>query len=161
MRWILLILIFFFRTASADIAIGAAVSSQTSGRQVPSLNLALLGESFGISAYSTGIKTALYYQSGYVASAYYLWSPGELLSGPITAGIGAGMYYGKRGYRETETSALTEVQDSTGGPAFRVEWRFLGPFYLSGEALFGLRLPAFLVYLSAQDIAHVAFGLRF
>ncbi len=162
-RWTLWFSIFIFLAlpARADVALGAGVSSETSGRVVPALNLAVLGKSFGLSAFSTGVKTTLYYESGYVLSALYLWQPGEILSGPVTAGLGLGFYYSKRGYRPGPSAALEEDEDSTGGPSFRAEWKFLGPFYLSAECLFGLRTPINLLVLSAQDVAHLTFGVRF
>lgn len=147
--------------ASATVTAATGFSSTTSGRPIPTLAAGFVQETWAVTASSTGVSTPLYYHSAWTLTGFRLWKSGEFGHGAVTAGLGLGLFFAKRGYRDTETSPLQSATDYNIGPAFRVTWYFLDPVFFSVESIFGARRPVPLIVLSAQDIATITFGVAF
>jgi hypothetical protein len=156
-----LALAFAVTPVHASVSIGSGFSSVTSGRTAPSLSVGWFGSSWALTGMTSGVNTPLYYHSAWMISGLRTWSNGDLGWGPLSSGFGLSLFYARRGYRETTTSAIDEADDYNVGPCFRVGWNFLGPAYLAVEGMFGLRRPMNLIVLSAQDVAHVTVGVEF
>lgn len=147
--------------AIATVSAATGFSSTTSGRRVPALAIAWNQETWSMTATTVGIAAPLYYHSAWTLSAFKVWKGGEFGRGLVTAGLGAGLFYARRGYRDTEFSPLQTATDFNLGPAFRITWNFLDPAFFSVECMFGLRNPLPLIVLSAQDTAIVTVGVAF
>ncbi len=148
-------------TAQSGILVGAGYSSTTSGRPVPGLALGYNADKWAVTTTATGVQTPLYYHSAWTLSGYKTIKNGNFGVGTIESGLGFGIFYARRGYRDSTTSALDTADDFNLGPGFRVCWKFLGPASISVEAQFGMRRPLQLIVLSAQDVATVTVGASF
>ena len=142
--------------------IGIGTTSFTSGRLIPALNLVMDFSDYSFSFSSTGSASKLTYFSGYTASIYQRDKVGDLWGGDVEAGVGIGIYYTIRGYRETTSDEVEQGTDQGLGPGFRIAWFFFEPAYLSLEAFYGITTkPANVLVLSTQDIVIFTIGLRF
>lgn len=110
---------------------------------------------------TTGVRTPLYYHSGWTTHALRMWDAGTLGWGELRAGFGGGLFFARRGYRDTRSTPMNTTDDFNFGPAFRVSWAFYSPGFLAIEGLFGLKKPLPLLGLAAQDMAHVTVGVEF
>ena len=147
-------------TAHARAIVGGSMSSVFAGRPTPGLNIGFMGKSFGMTFYTSGVRTTHYFHSAYLLDAFWLWKPGDFGWGDIIAGFGGGLYFGNRGYRHTRTSDIHPSQDIDVGPAIRVAWYFAGPVFVAVETMFGVRniiQPALFFF---QDVSHVSLGVE-
>jgi hypothetical protein len=145
--------------ARAEVAVGAGLMANTFGRDVVALYGAASAGNFGVSAFSGGVATSVYYQSAYELSFSYLVRPGRLLWGPIMVGLGFGAYLAKERYAPPGMIAGNHF-DYTLGPDFSITWKFLGPMFVTVDALFGLRNVWSNFVLAPQDIVNGAVGVR-
>lgn len=142
----------------ATVQAGAAMTSFTSGRQVPALQLGLETSGLLFSATTTGYHTKYDYLSGYIVSGYKLWSGGTLIGATVKLGFGLGGYYSKRGYKDNLTSETKAKDDFGIGPAFTAGIYPFDFMYIRLEALFGVGHINNL-FLTFQDMAQLAVGV--
>lgn len=157
---ILLVLCLWTSSASADVEIGLGMSS-TIGRFVPALSASYVAEPWAISGSSVGVQTPVYYESAYTLAGYKTWKAGDFWWGPVTAGFGGGLAYSQRGYRTSASGDPSHLTDFNLGPAFRVQWNFLGgslPIFFNFDAIYGLGLAS--IELAGQDNVIFSLGCR-
>ncbi len=136
------------------------MSSATSGRTVPALQGTLIFTDWAFSVSATGVKSPLYYHSAYLATFHKLWSSGSFFWGSLRAGLGGGLFFASRGFREDPSQSVDSTQDLALGPSFLVNWYFLGPCYISLESLYGIRSPWSHLMLSFQDVTILSLGFQ-
>lgn len=153
---------FAFETQAA-VLLGTGFNSATAGRLVPALNFGAGGNSFEVMFSSTGVSTQAYYHSAYKLGAYWTWKAGDLFSGNVEAGLGAGALYAERSFEDTGASPQTK-SDYVLGPTFFVRWVFLDPAFLAVEGLYGLIGPSNrfgdILSLNARDNVSFIIGMR-
>lgn len=142
----------------ATVQAGTAMTSFTSGRQVPGLQLGLETANLLFSATATGYRTKYDYLSGYILSGYKLWTGDTLLGAPVKLGFGLGGYYSKRGYKETLSSETKSKDDFGLGPCFTAGIYPFDFMYLRIEALFGVG-NINNIFLTFQDMAQLSLGV--
>lgn len=157
----ILAVLLFAPCARAAVCAGTGFSTATSGRPIPALTAGYLADTWAVTGLATGVSASLYYHSAWTLHAYRMMDAGAIGWGELRAGFGGGIYYAKRGYRETREAAIDTADDFNFGPAFRVSWHFLSPAYFAVEGMFGLRKPLPVLGLAVQDMAHLAFGVEF
>lgn len=132
------------------------------GRSIPGLYLGAGGEKLAFSASTVGFKTTLHYYSGYQLNGFYIFRPGNILWGKVEAGIGAGVYFYKLGYREN-INDFNGAQRSNfaAGPSVRVFWHLLSSCFIGIESMLGLRNLYLNALLSVQDSTQLVAGISF
>ena len=125
-------------SAKATIDIGTGFNSATGGRVVPSLNLGIGWDSFIVVGSSTGVATSVYSHSAYSLGGYWTKKAGDFIWGDITAGFGLGAFYEARTYKPSTSTTEETSNEASFGPAFFSQWKFLGPVFISVEAIAGI-----------------------
>lgn len=131
-----------------------------SGRMVPGLEFGLGSENWRGTVSTIGVNNGYYYHSSYTANFFRAWKAGELFWGEIESGVGGGMNYAVRGFKDEGGTEETQKSDVVVGPAFFVQWQLAGPVYLKIDMLWGLRSVGQLVGLNGQDIIFISLGGR-
>ncbi len=148
--WAQCVLLWGLATESrAAVLVGAGLSSQTSGRMAPALDLGIDIGPLLLTGMMGGVETDAYYHNYYTANLLFgfrKWGSGYL--GEVWAGIGFGGHLSKKGLKDLDDQSTTANEtsgDSSGfGPAFRVEARpFAGPVYFAVNYTMGLGPAAF------------------
>ncbi len=164
MRKLLYVLIAFgFSLSHADdsmVQLGVGMTSFTSGRQVPSLQIGYETKTLGISFSSTGYRTRYDYLSGYIGSLYQIFNIGEFWGIKAKGGFGGGAYYTQRGYRETLVDETKEVTDAGIGPAFSIGIYPYDFMFVKVESLYALG-STYNLFLVFQDAAQLTIGVSF
>jgi hypothetical protein len=155
---IILFLVLFLFDANAEIIVGSGFNSITGGRPSPTLYTGYDSSSFAVTANAVGVKTKIYYHSGYVVSAFSQKEMGDFWWGKLRAGFGGGIHYAQRQYVD---GAVNETKsDFALGPAMRVTWEIFPFGFIGVDELYGIRSLETLV-LSTQNIISLIFGVRF
>jgi Ca2+-binding RTX toxin-like protein len=161
MRSILLAFVFVFPGwLYAAVQVGSGLSSTMSGRIVPGLEVDLGGEVWRGSLSTIGVNSNYYYHSSYTAILFRTWKSGSLFWGDVESGFGGGVNYAVRGFRDEGSSIEETKSDVVIGPAFFVQWQFIGPLYLKLDMLWGLRGISQLIGLNGQDVIFLSLGVR-
>jgi len=151
--------LFFAVAGWSSIDLGSGISSVTSGRMVPGLNVGYTSSNWALSINSIGVSSSYYYQSSYSMNYFWTWQSDQLFWGRTTSGFGFGALYSQRGFQD-EGSTTQEVKSDYGlGPSFRVRWFFAQPIYMNMEMLWGLRGTANLA-LNGQDFIMFSVGVQ-
>lgn len=158
----LLILILFADYSAAAIYLGAGVGGATSGRNNLALVLSLDSGESTLSSYISGVQNAYYYQSDYFASYNKKMISGEFWWGPITGFFGGGIFYSERGLRTSSSGSVSEnSSDFIVGPSINFKWGVLGSWFITIDALYGLRDLGDHLALTFQDVELLSTGIAF
>ncbi|MDZ4676533.1 MAG: hypothetical protein SGI74_03405 [Oligoflexia bacterium] len=156
---IVFLLLAFSSAADGSLEIGVGLSSSMSGRHIPGMTAAYLGNDWALSGTSTGAHTATYYTSAYTASYYRTWNPGKFFWGNLRAGFGGGLGYIERGYRSsTSTSNYETRTEILAGPSFRATWNFLGPMVFTFDGLYGFGIATIGLPPLMHDLVMFSLG---
>lgn len=142
----------------AELEVGAGFSSFTSGQSVPSLMLELKMSNSCLDFTSTGYSSQYDYLSGYSSSYYWPSKMGSLLGGELEVGLGFGVYYTQRGFRDVKTASVNSTSDYGAGPAFFASWRLGKWFFVRMQSLLGLGNANNLA-LFFQDVSNFSIGI--
>jgi hypothetical protein len=146
--------------AFASVQLGSGLSSSMSGRLVPGVELAAGTEIWRGSVNSIGVNTGYYYHSSYSAAFFRTWKAGELFWGEVESGLGGGVMYAVRGFRDEGSATETTKDDVAAGPAYFVQWQFAGPVYMKIDMIWGLRGLGQLIGLNGQDVIFFSLGVK-
>jgi hypothetical protein len=148
--------------AQGAISLGSGFSTVTGGRRVPSLFVGLRHQTGALYFQSVGFRNDLFYHSAYQLLGLKVQDLGQTLWGQTLGGVGLGLQYSKRAYRETTDGEIQVVSDFNIGPAFRLSWMAIPYFnaFVSTEAVFGIGNLNFLI-LSFQYTASLSVGIEF
>ena len=160
MKTLLLLILCFPVLSYSSIEIGTGYASSHSGRKVTTLALAYTTSNFALSTHSSGVKNDYYYSSSYGVNLFRTKKVGAIMGGVIQAGLGAGLLYSKSAFKDSDDTSESSNSDFLLGPAFRVNWSFLGGFYLNVDATYGLRNFASHLQLNFQDSVSTSIGVR-
>lgn len=140
--------------------IGTGANSSTSGRIIPGISIGAGTENWLISATSSGVKNTYYYRTTFSISILKTWRTPQLFWGDTITGIGLGSTYSENGFKDDGDSKVDKDVDMTIGPAFKMKWHFLGPGFMSMEAIYGIRRPiTHLLSLQFQDFIIFTLGI--
>lgn len=143
---------------NSSVQAGVGMTSFTSGRQIPALNVGYESTSFAASFTSAGYRTKYDYLSGYILSGFKAFAVGDFIGAPTRAGIGLGLYYSQRGYREALDANVKSVNDFGVGPAFRVGIYPFSFMYLRLETMLAISSPNNIL-LVFQDMSQLTLGV--
>ena len=152
------LIIFLSLPATASVDLGVGMTSAMGGRNIPSLAGGFKGSKWEFTGFATGVQSELYYHSAYGLNAYRHWKSGSILGGTVNSGFGLGVIYASRGFQDLGSTDEEIKSDFAAGPAFEVQWLFVGPLYFRLEAMYGLRNFNAHVALNAQDFVHLSLG---
>ena len=159
-RVCLLIIIIFSYNAYSVLSVGSGFSNVTGGRTAPMIYGGFDTEKFALVASAVGVKTSIYYHSSYQVGMFLQNDWGEFWWGKLRAGIGSGLQYSVRGYRNTVESSEEKASDLVLGLAIRVRWNMAGPVFVALETVYGLAGLNFIL-LSTQHTTNLVFGVGF
>lgn len=144
----------------AEVLVGTGMSKVTQGRTVPALYVGYdsAREIFQFS--SLGVETEIYYHNAYRFSYYKQTDFGSLIGMKQKVGLGLGLLYAKRAYREDKDAEEEVETDFNLGPAFRYSLNIGNAMFISLESMYGINNLLFLV-LSFQNTNSINFGVRF
>ena len=137
----------------------SGATSLTNGRFSPTIYTGFDTSSFALTLTSVGVKNNIYYQSGYLISAFSQREVGVFLSRNVRGGLGGGVYVGRKKY-EDGPNIQTDT-DVAIGPAIRVTWEILPDIFLGVESLYGIGGIYQTLVLTTQRINILCFGVRF
>ncbi len=160
MQKLALILLLFPAVAFSSLEVGMGMNSTHSGRVVPSLSGAITGNSWALSAFSSGVQNSYYYHSSYGLSWFAQKKVGDMIGGPVAFGIGIGGMYAERGFQDLDATSESKKNDFAIGPAIRLNWTMAGNFYFNIEGIYGLRNLGSHLYLNFQDVISTSIGVR-
>jgi hypothetical protein len=160
MKIFILLLIFSWTSSYADILVGTGMSKVTQGRTVPALYLGIDKGSEVIQFSSLGVETEIYYHNSYRFSFYKQSAFGSVFGIKQRAGLGIGVLYARRAYREDKDTKEEVETDFNIGPAFRFSLDITDYMFVSLESMYGINNLLFLV-LSFQNTSSINFGVRF
>lgn len=143
----------------AALQIGTGLSSAMSGRIVPGLEVGFDMGAIKGTVNTVGVSSSYYYHTSYAASVFRTWNSGQLFWGDVQSGVGGGLMYAVRGFRDEGSLQEEQASDFTGGPAFFVQWNVLSPVYLKLEMIMGLRDLTKAIGLNAEDIVFFSMGV--
>ncbi len=144
----------------ADVYTGLAYSGVTSGRKIPGLHVALVGDDSRISFISTGAKTPVYYHNAWQLGFYATWNPGDVLWGEVEAGFGGGILHAVRGYRDDTDDEYERESNTVYGPSLYIGWELFSNVLITLEALYGVR-DSDALRLIFQENCVGSIGVRF
>ncbi len=145
--------------ASAGLLLASGLTSLTNGRISPAIYTGYDSSTFALTLTSVGVKNSIYYQSGYVVSAFSQREAGTFLFRNVRGGLGGGAYLGRKKYQEG--SSRQTATDVAIGPAMRVTWEMLPDIFLGVESLFGIGGVYQTLVLTTQRVNILSFGVRF
>jgi hypothetical protein len=155
---IFLILSCLVSSVNAEIIIASGVTSITNGRTSPAIYTGYDSSSFALTLTSVGVKNAIYYQSGYLVSAFSQRDLGTFLWRNVRGGFGGGVYVGRKEYKDgIERQSATDISI---GPTIRITWEILPDIFIGVEAHHGLGGYQLLL-LTTQRVDMLTFGVRF
>ena len=160
MKILIVVLIFSFSSALAEVLVGTGMSKVTQGRTVPALYVGLDKGSEVFQFSSIGVETEIYYHNSYRFSFYKQSAFGSVLGIKQRAGFGIGLLYAKRAYREDKNAKEQVETDFNVGPAFRFSLDISEYMFVSLESMYGINNLLFLV-LSFQNTSSINFGVKF
>lgn len=135
--------------------VGAGVSSYTSGRPIPALQL---GRQFTPSFYTgmsmVGVQSKAYYTNSYNAVVLFWPKNAPFWGGVLHSSLGFGAYYNEKGIKKNiesdpDSDEIEKDRDYMLGPAFSIEWRI------------GTATKTYLGFEYTMGIGTGAFGLGF
>ena len=158
LRSLLLLLFLIPIKVRSEVIVATGFSSVTEGRSVPMLNIGIDNPTSAFLFGSVGVKTDVYYHNAYMLSAYRQVDLEDFWWGKVRAGLGGGIFYSKRGYKDRGPE---ETGDDFGiGPSVRATWEIFHYGFVGIESYFGIGdLKVFV--LSTQQVSHLVFGVRF
>jgi len=145
----------------SEIGIGTGYSGVTHGRPIPLIYLSIGTSRIVFTASSTGVKTSLYYHSAWQAHLFFNRNMGDLWWGRVDLGLGWGAFASKKAYREDTSSEEDRKYDFLTGPAFRITWEIMNPFFIAVETLYGLDNPFYHLMLAFRFQGTAIMGVRF
>ena len=144
---------------SFGIGIGTSTSPITGGRLRPGMSGVLNIGSFWAFAHSAGVKTRLYYHSGYTVHGNFSFLEKDWGIIGLNAGAGWGAFFAEKGLQSTADSKLVSQRDFLTGPSAYVFFNLPGPFYISMDCLFGITPN--MIFNAWGEIATLSGGLFF
>jgi hypothetical protein len=143
----------------ATVDVGAGTGSFAAGRPILSLALGADGADYGGLYRSEGVRTTAYAQNAWTGAFYKKVNSDKFSIGSFMAGVGFGVSYMIRSYKDPNASDTDVVRDSAFGPHFIVRYT-IGPVFLSFDTLLGLTTDiAEHIALNFQDVSHVSIGV--
>lgn len=149
-----------FQSTAAEFGLATGFISTQKRRPIPGAYALLGSENWSVSYYLGGYQTSLQYYAGHLVSIYKLYPIGDFFGGEVISGFGWGMHYAEMGFREVLTDPSSVKSNFTTGPAIRIHWKFLYPFFMGLESTFGLGgLPNLI--LVSQNVTIALVGVLF
>jgi hypothetical protein len=139
---------------------GVGLSSSMSGRKIPSLNAGFEINNWQVNGGITGARSAYYYHSNYSVSVMKNWDSGVFVRGKLRSGVGVGLFYTEIAFQDEGASSEETSNDFGFGPAFKVRWYALDPFFVNLELIFGIRDVYRNLTMNGQDLVSFSMGVE-